>query len=116
MDPVTVPTSKLDRTRRLVALGRRYLLEVDTAQIDVAELTRFVTTWRSAFDEPMSATGARVDELAAMIATARPQSHGLHRPFEQRPLAPRPSPHSVNCRCRRCASQWWPAAVHRPRH
>ena len=73
MDSVAGLTSKFDRTWRLIALGRRFLLEVDTEEIDVAELTRFVTTWRSAFDEPMSATSERVDELAAMIATARPQ-------------------------------------------
>lgn len=70
MDPVTASVSKIDRTRELVALGHRYLLEVDTEEVDLAELTRFVTTWRAAFDEPMTATAERVDELTAMLTDA----------------------------------------------
>jgi hypothetical protein len=112
MEPLTGVTSKIDRTWRLIALGRRYLLEVDTKEIDVAELTRFVTTWRSAFDEPMTATDKRVDELAVMIATAGLQSVELSRPFERRPSVALSSD-GVSCRRRVRPSEWRRVAGHR---
>ena len=61
---------KLDSTWRLITLGRRFLAEVDIDEIHVADLARFVATWRTALDDPMTVTTARVDELAAMIAIA----------------------------------------------
>jgi hypothetical protein len=67
---------KLDNTRRLVALGRRFLAEVDVDAIHVADLARFVSTWRTALDDPMSTTARRVDELAALITVRSPMSEG----------------------------------------
>lgn len=61
-------TWKLEMTRRLNALGQRFLIDVDLEAIDIDELTQFVTTWQSAADEPAAMTAERVDELALMIA------------------------------------------------
>ena len=59
---------KLENTWRLIALGRRYLAEVDVDEIHVADLAQFVAMWRTALDDPMPVSTTRLDELAAMIA------------------------------------------------
>ena len=70
METGTEVSWRLDHTWCLIALGRRFLAEVDVDELDIADLARFVATWRTALDDPMTVTTARVDELAAMIAIA----------------------------------------------
>jgi hypothetical protein len=70
MEPTTGVILKLENTWRLIALGRRFLAQVDVDEIHLADLAQFVATWRTALDDPMTVTTTRVDELAAMIAIA----------------------------------------------
>jgi hypothetical protein len=63
---------KLDNTCRLIALGRRFLAEVDVDEIHVADLLRFVATWRTALDDPVAVADTRVDELTTMVAVGHP--------------------------------------------
>ena len=67
MEPMTGHLWRLENTWRLITLGRRFLTEVDVDDIHVADLARFVATWRAALEDPMASTVACVDELSALI-------------------------------------------------
>jgi hypothetical protein len=59
---------RLENTWSLIALGRRFLTEVNVDDVHIADFVRFVAVWRTALEDPMTVTAACVDELAALIS------------------------------------------------